>query len=108
MFVDTDTNKDGLVSRGSFSKLIDMVASIPRMYGYAPIDAEMYKTEDEKEQARRKMFDSMDMQGTDVITVDEWFNFAWSILLPTQLLLQHILFLTMGTWRNLKHLLQQL
>merc|ERR1712236_117870 len=28
MFVDTDTNKDGLVSRGSFSKLIDMAASI--------------------------------------------------------------------------------
>ena len=72
MFVDTDTNKDDLVSRGPFSKLIDMAASIPRMYGYAPTDAELYKTEDEKEQARRKTFDSMDFKGTDVITVDEW------------------------------------
>ena len=73
---DIDTNKDGLVSRGSFSKLIDMAASIPRMYGYAPTDAELYKTEDEKEQARRKMFDSMDVQGTGVITVDEWLKFC--------------------------------
>merc|ERR1711903_385270 len=42
MFVDADTNKDGLVSKASFSKLIDMAASIPRMYGYAPIDSELY------------------------------------------------------------------
>ena len=49
MFVDADTNKDGLVSRGSFSKLVDVAASIPRKYGYAPMDAELYKTEVEKE-----------------------------------------------------------
>merc|ERR1712215_415748 len=75
MFVDADTNKDGLVSRGSFSKLIDMAASIPRMYGYAPSDAELYKTEEEKEQVRQKMFDSMDLKATGVITVDEWLKF---------------------------------
>merc|ERR1712215_132223 len=63
MFVDVDTNRDGLVSKGSFSKLIDMAASIPRKYGYAPMDAELYKTEVEKEQARQKMFDSMDLKG---------------------------------------------
>ena len=83
MFVDTDTNKDGLVSRGSFSKLIDMAASIPRMYGYAPTDAELYKTEDEKEQARRKMFDSMDFKGIDVITVDEWLKFYVEHIIAT-------------------------
>merc|ERR1711970_551624 len=76
MFVDADTNKDGLVSRGSFSKLIDMAASIPRMYGYAPSDSELYKTEEEKEQARQKMFDSMDLKATGVITVDEWLKFC--------------------------------
>ena len=59
---DTDTNKDGLVNKGSFSKFIDMAASIPRMYGYAPTNTELYKTEDETEQARRKTFDSMDLR----------------------------------------------
>merc|ERR1712055_268837 len=76
MFVDVDTNRDGLVSRGSFSKLVEMAASIPRMYGYAPADAELYKTEDEKDKARQKMFMSMDLKGTGVITVDEWLKFC--------------------------------
>ena len=47
MFVDADTNKDGLVSKASFSKLIDMAVSIPRMYEYAPSDDDLYKTEPE-------------------------------------------------------------
>jgi len=90
MFVDADTNKDGLVSRGSFSKLIDMAASIPRMYGYAPTDAELYKTEDEKEQARQKMFDSMDLKATGVITVDEWLKFCMEhIIAKTATLAAH-------------------
>ena len=66
MFVDTDTNKDDLANRGFFSKFIDMAAFIPGMYGYAPTDVELYETEDEKEQARRKMFNSM---GPGVMTL---------------------------------------
>merc|ERR1712055_851550 len=76
MFVDVDTNRDGLVSKGSFSNLVDIAASIPRMYGYAPADAELYKTEDEKDKARQKMFDSMDLKATGAITVDEWLKFC--------------------------------
>merc|ERR1711939_1105422 len=30
LFVDADTNKDGLVSKASFSKLIDAAATLPR------------------------------------------------------------------------------
>merc|ERR1712055_288497 len=90
MFVDVDTNRDGLVSKGSFSKLIDMAASIPRKYGYAPMDAELYKTEVEKEQARQKMFDSMDLKGTGVITVDEWLKFCMEhIIVKTATLAAH-------------------
>ena len=72
MFVDTDTNKDDLANRGFFPKFIDMAAFIPGMYGYAPTDVELYETEDEKEQARRKMLNSM---GPGVMTVDEWLQF---------------------------------
>merc|ERR1711970_742116 len=90
MFVDADTNKDGLVSRGSFSKLVDVAASIPRMYGYAPEDAVLYKTEQEKEEARQKMFDSMDLKATGVITVDEWLKFCMEhILAKTATLAAH-------------------
>merc|ERR1712198_584695 len=48
---DADTNKDGLVSKASFSKLIDAAATLPRAYGYAPADEELYKTDAEKDAA---------------------------------------------------------
>merc|ERR1712029_1133432 len=75
IFVDADTNRDGLVSKNSFSKLIDAAASMPRVYGYAPADSDLYKTGDDKEAARQKMFDSMDLKSTGVITFDEWLKF---------------------------------
>merc|ERR1719378_1208298 len=73
---DADTNKDGLVSKASFSKLIDAAATLPRAYGYAPADSDLYKTEAEKDAARQKMFDSMDLKSTGVITFDEWLKFC--------------------------------
>merc|ERR1712130_536416 len=76
LFVDADTNKDGLVSKASFSKLIDAAATLPRAYGYAPADSELYKTEAEKDATRQKMFDSMDLKSTGVITFDEWLKFC--------------------------------
>merc|ERR1712098_1015216 len=76
LFVDADTNKDGLVSKASFSKLIDAAATLPRAYGYAPADSELYKTEAEKDAARQKMFDSMDLKSTGVIIFDEWLKFC--------------------------------
>merc|ERR1712121_457519 len=76
IFGDADTNKDGLVSRASFSKLIDAAAAMPRAYGYAPEDSDLYKTEEEKDAARQKMFDSMDLKSTGVITFDEWLKFC--------------------------------
>merc|ERR1712142_1463367 len=76
IFVDADTNRDGLVSKASFSKLIDAAASMPRAYGFAPADSDLYKTGEEKEAARQKMFDSMDLKSTGVITFDEWLKFC--------------------------------
>merc|ERR1712227_660489 len=76
LFVDADTNKDGLVSKASFSKLIDAAMGMPRAYGYAPADSELYKSEPEKDASRQKMFDSMDLKATGVITFDEWLKFC--------------------------------
>merc|ERR1712243_135270 len=76
IFVDADTNKDGLVSKASFSKLIDAAASMPRAYGSAPADSDLYKTDADKDAARQKMFDSMDLKATGVITFDEWEHIA--------------------------------
>merc|ERR1712090_33654 len=76
MFADADTNNDGLVSRESFSKLVDAAGALPRVYGFAPKDSDLYKNEKEKEEARKKMFDSMDKKSTGVITFDEWLAYS--------------------------------
>ena len=76
MFIDADTSKKDLVSKASFNKLVDMAASIPRMYGYAPKDSELFLNEHGKQFARKKMFDSMDLKSTGVITFDEWYKFS--------------------------------
>ena len=50
--LETDANKDGLydfVYRNSFSRLIKTDALVPRLYEYAPVDEELYKTEDEED-----------------------------------------------------------
>ena len=92
---DTDTNEDDLVYGNSFSKLIDTVASIPSMYGCLPTDVRLYKTEYEKEQARGKMFDSVDMGETGVVYTNEWLKFcmehsiAEAATLAAHLILDH-------------------
>jgi len=75
MFVDADTNRDGLVSKASFSKLIDIATALPRQYGY-PVENEIHGSEQEKETARQKIFSSMDLKNTGVITFDEWLKYC--------------------------------
>ena len=90
MFVDADTNNDGLVSKESFSKLVDAAGALPRQYGFAPQDSDLYRTVEEKESARTKMFDSMDKKTTGVITFDEWLAFCLEhILAKTATLAPH-------------------
>jgi len=75
MFVDADTNRDGLVSKASFSKLIDIATALPRNYGY-PVESEVHGTDEEKEMARQKIFGSVDLKNTGVITFDEWLKYC--------------------------------
>merc|ERR1711868_314031 len=70
MFADADTNNDGLVSKESFSKLVDAAGALPRAYGFAPQDSDLYKNEQEKEEARKKMFDSMEHIMAKTATLD--------------------------------------
>ena len=91
MFAEADTNNDGLVSKESFSKLVDAAGALPRAYGFAPKDSDLYKTEKDKEEARKKMFDSMDKKSTGVITFDEWLNYCLEhIMAKTATLAPHV------------------
>merc|ERR1719378_194356 len=49
---------------------------MPRAYGYAPADSDLYKTEEAKDAARQKMFDSMDLHPIiDQGSVEEYKKF---------------------------------
>ena len=74
MFLMADVNKDGLVSRASFPMLFNMASTIPRIYGYAPDESELYRTGQEKEEAMQNAFDSMDIEATGVIKFNEWYQ----------------------------------
>jgi len=49
---------------------------MPRAYGYAPSDSDLWKNQQDKDASRQKMFDSMDLKATGVITFDEWLKFC--------------------------------
>jgi Ca2+-binding EF-hand superfamily protein len=61
-FVDADTNKDGLVSKDHFLKLVT---------GFIPVGPMQ-----EDDETLGKMFDAMDLKHTGVITFDEWLKFC--------------------------------
>ena len=62
---------------------VDIDAFISRIYGYALAEAELYRTEAEKEQ----MFVSVDSKMTDVTTMDEWTTlFVEHIIVKTTIL----------------------
>jgi len=61
-FVDADTNKDGLVSKDHFLKLVT---------GFIPVGPML-----EDDETLGKMFDAMDLKHTGVITFDEWLKFC--------------------------------
>ena len=91
-----DTNKDYLVSSEPFPTPTNMAVSIPRMYRYAPINVVLYNTEDEKDQARRKVFDSMDPKRTDVMYFPQLMQtmIARELSLSTEAnLMVHVMFL---------------
>jgi hypothetical protein len=76
MFEDADTNRDGLVSNSSFSKLVSLAASVLREYSYATVDTELHKIDESKELARQELIDTMDLEGTGVITIEDWLRFC--------------------------------
>jgi hypothetical protein len=73
-FVDNDSDYDGLVSYKGFNNMIHETALAPRRYGFAPHTREMYKTLEEFEGARTKLFN--ELSSGDRIGLCEWVDWA--------------------------------
>ena len=59
-----------------FLHLVYNLAFILMAYRYSSQISDLYKTKEDKNSFRTKMFDSMDLKNTGVITFDEWYRFS--------------------------------
>jgi len=75
-FTSADQDLDGRVNRSEFDQLIEMSADAPRRFGFAPSEQQTYRTPQEKNAARNRMWAEMDNDGNMNISFDEWM--AWS------------------------------
>merc|ERR550539_1052551 len=67
---------DGLVRLEDFNSLIEASATIVRKLNLAPSTNVMYKSVQDRDDARRKMFDKMDQNTNHTITFDEYLTFT--------------------------------
>jgi len=77
-FTDADTDLDGLIDLNSFQSLIDIAVIAPRRFGFAPQSSDMYTSEEQKFEARAKIFRSLDPGGTGYIDFDTWLHYIYT------------------------------
>jgi len=77
-FVEADKDNDGKVNLQEFDGMIDIAASYPRQFGFAPPTSKLYKSTAERMEVRGKMFQVMDKDGDGNISFEEWLNFSYS------------------------------
>lgn len=75
-FVDNDTDYDGLVSYRGFNAMIAEAAVAPRRFGFAPHTREMYKSAEEYDLARTKLFNELKSGDKKRVTLDSWLTWA--------------------------------
>jgi len=76
-FTDADEDFSGLIDADEFSLMIEVAASAPRKFGFAPATSEIYGDKKGMEAARKKMFKTMDAAGKGEIAFDVWLHFCY-------------------------------
>lgn len=76
-FTDADTDMDGLIDVNDFYDLIDIAASAPRRFGFAPPASQIYSSEEERRQARAAIFATLDRAGRGHIHFDTWLHYIY-------------------------------
>jgi len=75
-FLDSDADRDGLVSHDEFDFLVEKSAALPRRFGMAPSWVEYYGDLAHRKQARHQMFLQIDKLNRGFIGLEEWVQFA--------------------------------
>jgi Ca2+-binding EF-hand superfamily protein len=75
-FVRADTNLEGRVYLEQIDGLIDEAAALPRLYGYAPKNEDLYPSPAMRKAARAKTFNSIDTTKNGYISLEQWVKWA--------------------------------
>uniref|UniRef100_A0A7S0FRF0 EF-hand domain-containing protein n=1 Tax=Pyrodinium bahamense TaxID=73915 RepID=A0A7S0FRF0_9DINO len=76
-FVEADKDLDGQVDKPGLNSLMD--AEGPRLFGFSPTALEEeYRSPEEKEEARDKLFQSLDPDGSGLISFDMWLEYIYT------------------------------
>jgi Ca2+-binding EF-hand superfamily protein len=77
-FVEADEDMDGKVNLVEFDKMVEKAGAFPRSHGLAPSTAELFKTDGERLEGRRKHFEAMDADKSGYISFEEWLEFTYA------------------------------
>jgi len=76
-FTKADRQRTGGVGPDEFDEMIEVAADAPRKFGFAPSAAQTYESEQARKAARRQMFQTMDVDRSNIIAFDEWLTFCY-------------------------------
>jgi len=76
-FTQADTDFDGRIGPDDFDLLVEQAAVLPRKWGFAPTSAELYKTAEERREARRREFGKINTSGSGYICFEEWLSWSY-------------------------------
>jgi len=80
-FMRADEEQTGLVDTAGFDKMIELAASAPRKFGYAPPTNQTYKTDEDRIKARNKMFEEIAAKNRrsfrDKIPFQSWLKWSY-------------------------------
>jgi len=76
-FVECDLDFDGLIHPADFDNLVERAGALPRKWGFAPTTVEMFKTVQQKQDFRQKIFKEINTSGNGTIHFDEWLNWSY-------------------------------
>ena len=75
-FIRADRYMEGRVNISAFDAMVEEAAALPRIYGFAPSNAQLYPSVAARKVARAEMFQKMDDNKNGYITLEEWVSFA--------------------------------
>ena len=71
-----DADCDGKVSFDEFNQIVEVAAFTVRRLGLTASSKSMYKTPAIRDEARRKMFDEVDLQKNGYIAMEDWIAYT--------------------------------